>query len=247
MEEIQSGDYIKVIKSNSYVSRDRVCKVVCRNGDSFKVTINEREYWLHRDWIELCENDVKVGDRVRITHFPPGVPQAKVVGHTGTITGIAGINSYNISLPGFPTFAYPREYFELLKDISEETHTSETSLKIGDTVKIKSIDWYNANKDRFGNMKCGGVIFISEMSELCGKLFTIRNIIADRYYLKKVNWTFSKEMFELPSDCTESGSQKAKISLIESSPILELDNEPILTGDITLLKDDQILINLSTI
>lgn len=45
--------------------------------------------------------------------------------------------------------------------------------KIGDKVRIKSIDWYNANKDSRGEIECGGTWLIPGMDCYCGKIATI--------------------------------------------------------------------------
>lgn len=73
--------------------------------------------------------------------------------------------------------------------------------KPGDKVKIKSLDWYNANKDLndilfFNDWR----IFDESMSEFCGKLVTIDDYIprGNYYYIKedgKVNY-WSDEMIE---------------------------------------------------
>ena len=56
--------------------------------------------------------------------------------------------------------------------------------KIGDKVKVKSLDWYNQNKDEFGEVKCGGYIFPYPMTKHCGKTVTIRCVnTKDRYYV----------------------------------------------------------------
>ena len=43
----------------------------------------------------------------------------------------------------------------------------------GDRVRIKSLDWYNENKDRYGSVECGFYFFTKEMSAYCGKVMTI--------------------------------------------------------------------------
>jgi hypothetical protein len=40
--------------------------------------------------------------------------------------------------------------------------------KIGDKVRIKSLDWYNENKDQHGRVACGYHLFTEEMSKFCG-------------------------------------------------------------------------------
>ena len=67
--------------------------------------------------------------------------------------------------------------------------------KIGDVVKIKSIDWYNNNKDKDG-YACN-TNFLPEMSEYCGKNAIITQ--DDMYYcidLDGGNHWWSAYMFE---------------------------------------------------
>jgi hypothetical protein len=70
--------------------------------------------------------------------------------------------------------------------------------KVGDKVKIKSIDWYNKNKDNFGRIDCGEWIFTESYTQYCGKVMTIRFMCEDGEYYKMVeselNW--SDEMIE---------------------------------------------------
>ena len=42
-----------------------------------------------------------------------------------------------------------------------------------DRVRIKSLDWYNENKDRYGCVECGFYCFTKEMSVHCGQIMTI--------------------------------------------------------------------------
>jgi hypothetical protein len=55
----------------------------------------------------------------------------------------------------------------------------------GDKVKIKSIDWYNENKDKFGKVwtsgKGGQIPFDKHVSKWCGKVMTISDVRADHY------------------------------------------------------------------
>lgn len=45
--------------------------------------------------------------------------------------------------------------------------------KTGDKVKIKSLDWYNQNKDTNGFVHCGDGVFDDYMSVFCGSIVTI--------------------------------------------------------------------------
>ena len=71
--------------------------------------------------------------------------------------------------------------------------------KVGDKVLIKSIDWYNANKDEYGDVPCGDYDFVSLMSVFCGKILTIDVDLEDETYLMKENtggFVFTSEMIE---------------------------------------------------
>lgn len=45
--------------------------------------------------------------------------------------------------------------------------------KVGDKVKVKSLDWYNQNKDVDGFVHCGDKFFDDYMSVFCGSVVTI--------------------------------------------------------------------------
>ena len=83
--------------------------------------------------------------------------------------------------------------------------------RIGDKVKIKSLDWYNENKDEGGSIECGDYYFIDDMAKYCGKTLTITNVFDDLlfhigtiYYLDAEdgsdddchNYNWTEEMFE---------------------------------------------------
>lgn len=48
--------------------------------------------------------------------------------------------------------------------------------KLGDKVRIKSLDWYNQNKDKDGFVRCGDKVFDNYMSVFCGSVVTICGI-----------------------------------------------------------------------
>jgi hypothetical protein len=48
--------------------------------------------------------------------------------------------------------------------------------KVGDKVRIKSLDWYNANKDEDGNVVCLYSYLDKGMSEFCDKIVTIKSL-----------------------------------------------------------------------
>ena len=78
----------------------------------------------------------------------------------------------------------------------------ESKYKIGDRVRVKSIDWYNNNKGKFDNIVLGGVrpSFTHYMSRYCGQVMTIVGIDSEYgdYTMKEDNGDYSwdAEMFE---------------------------------------------------
>ena len=53
--------------------------------------------------------------------------------------------------------------------------------KVGDKVKIKSLDWYNENKSSDDEIRCHPCWFGKEHSKWCGKVMTISDVRADHY------------------------------------------------------------------
>lgn len=71
--------------------------------------------------------------------------------------------------------------------------------KIGDKVKIKSIDWWINNKIN-GRVKCKYFDFVKGMDEFCGKTITIKGVHeASHYYTISEDdefWSWTDEMIE---------------------------------------------------
>ena len=74
--------------------------------------------------------------------------------------------------------------------------------EVGDRIRIKSIDWYNENMDRTGDVTCGNTYFIPEMVKYCGEIVTISSVLPtfEIYRIKEdggmFNW--AEEMIEGP-------------------------------------------------
>lgn len=70
--------------------------------------------------------------------------------------------------------------------------------KVGDQVKIKSLDWYNKNKNKDGIVGCGNANFIPDMVIYCGDILTIYDVNEDLsyYYMKGSRYAFRDEMIE---------------------------------------------------
>ena len=72
--------------------------------------------------------------------------------------------------------------------------------KIGDKVRIKSIDCYNENKDERGIIRCDIEAFVPDMSEYCGNVATITAVRErkERFQLDIDDglWSWTDDMFE---------------------------------------------------
>lgn len=71
--------------------------------------------------------------------------------------------------------------------------------KIGDKVRIKSLDWYNENTDSVNKIvRCGAEVFMPEMSQYCGQIATIAAKFKNDYCLNIDNghWSWTDEMIE---------------------------------------------------
>lgn len=81
--------------------------------------------------------------------------------------------------------------------------------KVGDRVRIKSLDWYNANRDYNGNVECGFYYFIEEMSKYCGKILTIGEVYRNEYELQEgENFIWTDEMFDSIIENTDDVESK---------------------------------------
>lgn len=100
--------------------------------------------------------------------------------------------------------------------------------KVGDKVRIKSIDWYNENKDESGFISVKGVIFNKGMSEHCGKEATITEVLS-RYNVytlsvDKNNFWYNEGMFEETPDSTSDTFQNIADTIRKIAEIIRKDN-----------------------
>jgi hypothetical protein len=73
---------------------------------------------------------------------------------------------------------------------------SAEKYKVGDKVIVKSLAWYNENKDAFGNVRVP-CTFVSGMRKYCGKVVTIRSVNMNSYSIEEdYGCSWSDEMFE---------------------------------------------------
>ena len=76
---------------------------------------------------------------------------------------------------------------------------SELKYKVGDKVRVNSIDWYNKNKDEYGDIDIShDFTFYADRSKYCGRVFTISEVFDNSYFVKEDNneYYWSDEMFE---------------------------------------------------
>ena len=79
-------------------------------------------------------------------------------------------------------------------------------LELGQKVTIKSLEWYDSNKNEYtGDVKLTTESFVSDMSKYCGKTATIVDVFKDfdgegdimyRIDLDNRGWNWTDEMFE---------------------------------------------------
>ena len=125
-------------------------------------------------------------------------------GKTATITEVQmnGENPlYLINLDN-GVWNWSDEMFESVNPI-----TYLPKLELGQKVTIKSLDWYNSNKDKNGAVILSAEVFVEEMAEYCGKTATILDAFKDldgesdatmyRIDLDERGWNWTEEMFEL--------------------------------------------------
>lgn len=91
--------------------------------------------------------------------------------------------------------------------------------KPGDKVRIKSLDWYNENKDEIGRVMCDYIGFCKEMTKYCGAVLTIMTIgnqdigSKQKYFMHETDyaWGFTDDMIEGLADEVEP--QEKMVSL----------------------------------
>ena len=73
----------------------------------------------------------------------------------------------------------------------------KSKYKVGNKVRIKSLDWYNSNKDRYDEIDKGTFCFCKRMSEYCGKEFEVSYVCPDGdIRLTNSHWCWADWMFE---------------------------------------------------
>ena len=68
--------------------------------------------------------------------------------------------------------------------------------KVGDRVRIKSLDWYHENKTVHGDVWFDNAVFVGGQSLYCGCELTIRLVTDDHYYVIENDYYWIDEMIE---------------------------------------------------
>ena len=92
--------------------------------------------------------------------------------------------------------------------------------KVGDKIRIKSIDWYNENKNErneiiFENNPHWR--FVANQSAYCGQIATITAVGKTSYRLESIPWNWTDEMIEeLVAGANDILSEEYKNCIIRS-------------------------------
>ena len=84
-------------------------------------------------------------------------------------------------------------------------------LRVGDKVMIKSLEWYDKNKDHEGIVRLKENTFISAMSKYCNQVMTIEGERSRFDFILKEdpeNWSWTEEMFDLIEPMLDSIEEK---------------------------------------
>lgn len=68
---------------------------------------------------------------------------------------------------------------------------------IGDKVRVKSLEWYNKNKNKHGSVSCDAdVTMVPAMAKLCNCIVTIERVHNYTYKIKESRYQWTDDMFE---------------------------------------------------
>lgn len=80
---------------------------------------------------------------------------------------------------------------EILAITKKKKTMEETKFKVGDVVKVKSLDWYNSNKIEDGSVVVKNYLaFSKDMKEFCGKFFLYQKDQWSMYFFKRIGKLF---------------------------------------------------------
>lgn len=92
--------------------------------------------------------------------------------------------------------------------------------KVGDQVRIKSIHWYNKNKNEKGTVSLKHFDFVRDMAVYCGEVLIVESVCSYSYYMKGTSFSFTDEMIEC---LVEGKDSKLNMSSLSSDEVMEID------------------------
>ena len=98
--------------------------------------------------------------------------------------------------------------------------------KIGDRVRVKSLDWYEANKNEDGSVDCGIDSLVDDMAKYLGKVAVIIAVDNDRYKIDIDNqeWGWTDEMLGGFDEFVKYEHHGAEVSVRENLKGLHRDH-----------------------
>jgi len=132
---------------------------------------------------------------------------------------------------------------------TEESPSKPTpKFKVGDKVRIKSREWYEANKDSQGRVAVPPVFTPMMAVHCCGKIYKIKEIRSPNsdsgnpvYILEGVCWLFSEEMFDPDYPKTEIALARA---YMDTKSLFTGESKPTIKGNLPLIKPNKLLTNI---
>ena len=105
---------------------------------------------------------------------------------------------------------------------------SELKYKVGDKVRIKSLDWYNENKNKYGRVPLiyshgAKFNFLKEMSTFCGKEMTITEV--DDYECKYYEMKEDGGDYHWTDEMIEGLVEEEEMSLDKAGQITDFEYE----------------------
>ena len=123
--------------------------------------------------------------------------------------------------------------------LNKTQYMAELKYKVGDKVRIKSLDWYNENKDADGYVVTSKYKFLKSQFDFCGKIMTIR-------YVDDLNACYSMieddDLYFWTDEMIEGFVEEEQIEFTEGDHILKEENQELLLGLVSVKDKGQELI-----
>lgn len=181
---------------------------------------------------------LKVGDKVVAIHSSY-VP----LGTVGTVLATdVTIFPYKVRFEDYPDIPVWLSASQIEK--IPASPTSGRDLRVGDTVRIKSREWYEANKNSCGNiyLLCG---FTPQMAQFCGKTFKIAAVIHDDVYKLEGagGYCFDSSMFDFSDPFSEVADESLASRIKDAAQcVRQMLGKP--TVVVSLIKANKLLTNI---